>query len=358
MKQGVRDKRNYVIGALLLLVMLMAVGFAAFRTVLTVNGTARITSNWCVGFDNRNTSAYEITKGLSTGTNPTGAITFSGTACSTNYVPNSTLTADFYQPGDKIEYTLTIANKSSMTAAIESIEVNGSSVTSNKTITDGNIIWKVYMPENTTLASNATTTMIVSAEFQNKTNISSLESGDSSSLTVGINVVQDDGNGGFTPTAPVQTVYAINTNSIYKNTSTLQNIGTTYSSCSATGKGSCLKYTIENNAVTGAEVCFIKGGTEYCLTGWVDECLYDENTDDCTFTGTPTVFNSNKSVLQSAFTESNACYVHGSSFGCGASGVDANAHAEGDVAAYGGSWSCYVDSDGSARCDTGGDDSA
>ena len=88
-----------------------------------------------------------------------------------------------------MEYTLTIANKSSMTAAIESIEVNDSNVTSNQTITDGNIIWKVYMPESTTLASNATTTMVVSAEFQNATDISNLTTGGSSSLTVGINVV-------------------------------------------------------------------------------------------------------------------------------------------------------------------------
>ena len=146
MRQNERDKRNYIIGGLLVLVMFMTIGFAAFRTALNINGTASITSNWCVGFDNRNTEAYQITKGVSAGTNPTGEISFSGTACSTNYVPNSTLTANFYQPGDKIEYTLTIANKSSMAAAIESIEVNDSSVTSNQTITDGNIRWKVYMP--------------------------------------------------------------------------------------------------------------------------------------------------------------------------------------------------------------------
>ena len=270
MRKSMRDKRNYIIGTLLLLVLFMAVGFAAFRTVLTINGTASISSNWCVGFDNRNTSAYEITKGFSTGTNPSASISFSGTACSTNYVPNSTLTANFYQPGDKVEYTLTIANKSSMTAAIESIEVNGSSVTSNKTITDGNIIWKVYMPENTTLASNATTTMVVSAEFQNTSNISEMTSGGSSSLTVGINVVQDDGNGGFTPTASAQTVYAINTNTITQGTSTFANIGTTYNSCAATGKNVCLRYTIDrtdNNKVTGSEVCFVYNSTEYCLTG-------------------------------------------------------------------------------------------
>ena len=173
MRQNARDKRNYIIIGLLLLVLFMTVGFAAFSTNLQINGTANISTNWCVGFDNTKTSTYEITKGKASGTNPTATMGYSGTACSTNYVPIANLGATFYQPGDKIEYTLTIANKGSIDAAIESITVDGTSVTSNQTITKGNIIWKVYMPESTTLpASTGTTTMVVSAEFQNHGSIS------------------------------------------------------------------------------------------------------------------------------------------------------------------------------------------
>ena len=47
----------------------MAVGFAAFSTNLQINGTAGISTNWCVGFDNTKISTYEITKGKSTGMN-------------------------------------------------------------------------------------------------------------------------------------------------------------------------------------------------------------------------------------------------------------------------------------------------
>ena len=46
---------------------------------------------------------------------------------------NSSLTATFHQPGDQIEYTLTIVNKSTVTAAIKSILVDNESVTSDTT---------------------------------------------------------------------------------------------------------------------------------------------------------------------------------------------------------------------------------
>ena len=43
--------KNVLIGALLAVVFVMAVGYAAFATTLTINGEATITSNWHVGFD-------------------------------------------------------------------------------------------------------------------------------------------------------------------------------------------------------------------------------------------------------------------------------------------------------------------
>ncbi len=333
MIQKNRDKRNYVIGFLLILVLFMTVGFAAFNTLLTINGTASIASSWCVGFDNRNTSAYEVTKGVASGTNPTASMTYSGTACSSYYVPNSTLTANFYQPGDKVEYTLTIVNKSNMTAAIESIEVNGSSVTSNQTITDGNIIWKVYMPEDTTLASNATTTMKVSAEFQNTTNIGNMSSGESSSLTVGVNVVQDDGNGGMdiTPSAFSGTLYAINTNEIYKDSSRLQDIGTTYNSCLATGKNVCLKYTLEDDVVIGSEVCFLYNSTEYCLVG------ADEGE----------AFSTNQSTLTTAF---GSCNFEPMGFVCFSSPWHVSMDDNDDVLVTNDSWRCHVFGSGDSYC--------
>ena len=314
MKQK-RDQRTILIVSLLVIVLIMVVGFAAFATNLTINGTANISTNWCVGFDNTKTTAYEITKGKSTGTNPSATMEYDGTACSTNYVPIANLGAVFYQPGDKVEYTLTIANKGSVDAAIESIKVNGSSVTSNQTITDGNIIWKVYMPESTTLsATTGTTTMKVSAEFQNKTDISNLTTGGSSSLTVGINVVQgtsgmaitsseytgsiyrwerkyarigdsivsvsetkwcaiaisngsDNQRGCFDTETECNTFLSDNnyTDTCQQKTVTTGGIGEYTTDASTLNKDYYLKHDVEDNVITASYLCFNKDSNMVCL---------------------------------------------------------------------------------------------
>ena len=181
------EQRKYILLGLCAVVFVMAVGYAAFSTLLTINGTATISSTFCVGFDNTKTNTYTVTKGVSTGTTPTGTMSYSGTACSTNYVPNSTLSSVFYQPGDKIEYTLTIANKSTFTTAITSVLVDNVSVTSNQTIIKGNIKYIIEMPVSTTLAANAETTMKITAMFQNDTDVTGPYSGESQTLSVGIN---------------------------------------------------------------------------------------------------------------------------------------------------------------------------
>ena len=337
-----REQRTILIFALSAIALIMVVSFAAFSTSLNINGTANISTNWCVGFDNTQTSSYQITKGKSTGTSPTATMGYDGSACSGTYQPVANLGAVFYQPGDKVEYTLTIANKGSIDAVIESITVDGDSVTSNQTIQKGNIIWKVYMPESTTLqATTGTTTMVVSAEFQNTTDLVSYNAHETQTITVGINAVQSNGSNAMTVTPAAQKVYAINTNDIYQDSSTLQEIGTTYSSCAATGKAACLRYTIENNTVTGAEACLVKGGAEYCLTGWVDESS----------SGTTPIYNDNVLTLQTAFTEANACRASSSDYGCSASGLSAGSSSYGYVGADDASLACNVQADGYAYCE-------
>ena len=211
-------QKNLLIAGLLAIVLIMAVGYAAFATQLNINGTANISNTWCVGFKNTNTSTYVATPGKQGATTPTGSISFSGDTCSTNYQTNASLSANFKQPGDKIVYTLTIGNKSTLTAKIKSIKVENQNVTSNTTITKGNIKYTVEMPETTTLAVDAETTMKVTAEFQNDTDINKYTTGETQTISVEINAEQDDGTGGFTPTA------AKYTGAIYRwSTTTAQN---------------------------------------------------------------------------------------------------------------------------------------
>ena len=321
-----RDKRNYLIIALCAILVVMGVGYAAFSSLLTINGTANISNSWCVGFDNTKTDTMKVTKGVSTGENPTGTMTYSGTACGSTLQPNSSLNAHFYQPGDQIEYTLTITNKSTVTAAIKSILVDNESVTSNTTKKKDNITYIIEMPESTTLAPNASTTMKVIAKFQNETDVTGNVNGETQSIEVKINAEQDDGNGGMVVTEPkfTGTIYRWNTNVLYNGlpmngeatvwypttqgyesaeeahadlyafatktdcenlTSTSCASGTVtlsagdYSTSASTlGKTYYLKHDVEEDIITASYVCFVYNNAEHCMKGGDDGASFETNT--------------------------------------------------------------------------------
>ena len=116
-----------------------------------------------------------------------------------------------------------------------------------------------------------------------------------------------------------------------------------YNSCSETGKNVCLRYTVENNRVEGADVCFIKNGTEHCLQGWTDESSLSE---------TP-IYNSNKLVIQSVFNESNYCGGN-YTFSCNSSDWYASTDPTGFVVAHNNNFGCNIFSNtGFAYCYVG-----
>ena len=388
-----RDKRNYIIIALCMILVVMGVGYAAFSSLLTINGTANISNSWCLGFDNSKTNAYEITKGVSTGEAPTGTMTYSGDVCSTNLVPHSNLTAVFHQPGDQIEYTLTIKNASSVTAAIKSIKVDNQNITGNTTKTKGNITFTINFPAKTTLTSNETTTMTIIAKFQNETDVTgSFAGSESQTISVELNGEQDDGNGGIVPTPSTftGTIYRNNTSVLINGQSmngeaTIYYPSSEYSSaeeafnddwfyasnadCLADSEtnGNCssgtvtlsagdystsastlnktyyLKHEIVNDIVTSSYVCFVTD-TEHCMQG-----------------GNSSYYAANKTLLQSQeewFTgQSGSCTFGDDDSGCDSSALFANAYSIGVANAGfsvsnrcevtpGGHSYCYVSSSG------------
>ena len=319
-----RKQKNMLIGGLLAIVLVMAVGYAAFATNLNINGTANITSNWCIGFDSSKTSDYVATSGISGGATPTASMSYSGNTCETSYKTDASLNATFTQPGDKVVYTLTIANKSSLEAAIESINVDGSSVTSNQTKTKGNIKFTIEMPQSTTLSANAQTTMKVTAEFQNDTNISTSTT-ESQSITVSVNAAQSDGTNGMTvQNAFTGTIYRNNTtgaaigssivavsgtkwcdietssgdqydcfdtesecnaylsdnnytetDTCQQKTVTSEGIGEYTTNASTLNKTYYLKHDVVDNIITASYVCFVTD-TEHCMQGG-DSSYYSAN---------------------------------------------------------------------------------
>ena len=375
-----RDKRTYLIIALCAILVVMGVGYAAFSSMLTINGTANISNSWCVGFDNTMTNTMEVTKGVSTGTQPTGSMSYSGTACGSTLQPNSSLNAHFYQPGDEIEYTLTITNKSTVTAAIKSILVDNESVTSNTTKKKGNITYVVEMPAKTTLDVNESTTMKVIAKFQNETDVTGNVNGETQSIEIKINAEQDDGNGGMDVT-PVSntftgtiyrwsTIGAENGGSIVPGTKNVWcevNENESYDSCtdenwglnteeeclddiegwdgatcvqgiittdvgeyttdaSTLNKTYYLKHDVEDDIITASYVCFVYNNSEHCMKGGDGGASFAANTqiiqDYQTFYNLPNKANSAHSTNPGCnFDSSNSNCYGGDFYGIGADSV-------------------------------------
>ena len=111
-----RDKRNYIIIGLCLILVVMGVGYAAFSQLLTINGTANITNSWNIEITNirgvnlssvQNNGAYDKEE-------PT--------------VGSDKVSATFHtgliQPGDTRIYEVEVTNKGSVDADITSVFKN------------------------------------------------------------------------------------------------------------------------------------------------------------------------------------------------------------------------------------------
>ncbi len=323
MRQSEKRRNNILIGVLLGVVALMGIAYAAFASNLNITGTSSMSENWCIGFDSTRTSDYTAQAGIQGGTTPTGSMSFSGDSCGGNLKTTASLNVSFKQPGDKVVYTLTIGNQSSLEAAIESITVDDEDVTSNTTKTKGNIKFKIEMPEDTTLAAGAVTTMKVIVEFQNDTNINSLTSSETQSISVKINAVQSNGSNGMevTPEKFTGTIYRWNTNILYNGLTMngpaefyynpsyfssaqeafeagarnvykeKQSCGDTCQSGTVTlsageyttdastlGKTYYLKHDVVDDIITNSYVCFVYNNAEHCMKGADDGASFETNT--------------------------------------------------------------------------------
>ena len=380
------DKRNFIIIALCAVLVVMGVGYAAFSSLLTINGTANITNSWCVGFDNANTTAYTTKTGITGGTAPTGSINFSGSTCGTKYQPDASLTATFKQPGDEVEYTLTIKNKSTVPVAIKSILVENNSVTTDTTIKKGNIEFIVHMPESTNLAVDAETTMRVVARFQNTTDVTGVYNGEEQSLNVKINAEQGTGIDGMTTTY-TGTVYRHNTNYVYNGVNIVKsyvysdsngsmkngNMFNSLEDCQAqypdNGDNTCklatnvlgsytedastlnktyyLKHEIVEDVLTNSYVCFISD-KEHCMKGGNDGASFEVNSqiikDFQIFYNLNSISNPSSSKPGCYF-YSSISYCYGGDFN------QVRANSSGNVYVYGSSSEiCFVSGLGNSFC--------
>ncbi len=101
-----RDQRNILIGVLLIAIVVMSVGYAAFATTFTIGGTATIPNSWDVAITNISV------------TNTTGNAT---STTSTYTATTATFAANLTAPGDSIEYTITVANAGTTDAKLQQL---------------------------------------------------------------------------------------------------------------------------------------------------------------------------------------------------------------------------------------------
>ncbi|MBQ9011853.1 MAG: hypothetical protein IJ093_04310 [Bacilli bacterium] len=339
-----------------------------------------------MGFDSTKTTAYTATAGIAGGTVPTGSMTYSGSTCQTSYKTNASLSATFLQPGDKIVYTLTIANKGSLDATIDSITVDNVVKTSNFTTTKGNIKFTVTMPASNSLAaSTGTTTMTVTAEFQNTTNLSSYTTSESQSINIGISASQNSGGSGGGETGFTGTLYSVSTDTI----SVGDSVTMTGLWCAVTYfKGEIENNSCEENDIfSSQEECNSEienwgtppeGYTTVCKPGeeTVNYIYYDEippdvylkhnvvngiiqSTEAClngniSICLKPNEYSTSQNNLNTAF-GSSKCSLYNDAYICGAGQYYARAYTGGKVNTQNGGCHqtiCEVDTNGDAHCYT------
>ena len=185
--------KNALIGALLAVVFVMAVGYAAFAQTLNINGTATITDaseNWNVHFDTKQTTQNAVA--TSTGAGGTNAP--SGTIGYSDSDHTATVNATLIQPGDSVEFTLKVLNEGSITANINDFAVKADTASQGKgsctgnTCTFGNIVYTVTPAAPTTIATDASSTVKVKAEF--KSDATEVGTVTSAGITITMNAEQ------------------------------------------------------------------------------------------------------------------------------------------------------------------------
>ncbi len=296
-----RKKRKIVIGMLCSVLLLMAIGYAAFAANLNIKGSTNISTSWDVRITNI-TSKNVV-----------------GSASNLENPSYTNLTATFktklISPGDSIEYDITVTNNGNIDAILDKI-----------TITDSNNPAIIFTPsgltEGATLLANESKVLTVKVEYSNS--VTSQPENTGSSLTVALDFSQNDGHN---VTPQTQTVYRNTTDYLYVGDSIEGKEITT--DPTTLGKNHFLKHEIADNKIVSTEACFIKDGNTYCLK--------------------PNEYETSKAKLLEIFGES-ACDDYGFSINCSVSGVRAIANSYGPVDARDDSSSCSVYSGGDSAC--------
>ncbi len=170
-----KNNKSILIGGLLAVVVLMAVGYATFSSNLKISGTSNISTSW-------NISITDITT-----SNKVGSASVSGTP------EHSGLTASFNTnlvlPGDSITYNIKVENKGNLNAKLNKITLKKDNNPAILFETSG-------IKEGDVLKQGTSSTLSVKVIYSNS--VTSQPTNLDASLTVTLDFVQSDGSSGST----------------------------------------------------------------------------------------------------------------------------------------------------------------
>ena len=331
------QKKYLILGSLCALVLTLAVGYAAFQSILKINGTTNISSDWDVritaiektagvGATDKEAPTYDNTKGLS-----------------------ATFNTNLTSPGDYATYKITITNNGSLDAVLKTITIpentnndiifylnkdqNNSdiagSLKQNDTLsksTESNNVGYVYVTvlykdyENQQTAQAKTASMTITFDFEQKT--SGTITGEIASDYTGVLYSKNVLTGADNTSA----------NYIYPGNSVDKIKGYAKEDSSALGNY-YLKHIMTNGQVESSEVCFVTD-IEHCMK--------------------PNDYENSKALIQSQeswFTANGgSCYFDDSISTCNAASLNVDALPNGYVSASDAPEKCYVIAVGSAAC--------
>ena len=162
-----RRQRNYIILGLCSILLVMAAGYAAFRSQLTINGTSNISSEWKVLITDIQSSVLEG--------NATDAETPSHTDTTATFKTN------LVSPGDSMQYTVTVENQGSIDAVLKTVQKSDSN--------NNAIIFEITgIEQGDTLKAHNSTTFNVTVTYNR--DVTTQPDNLTSDLTITLNYVQ------------------------------------------------------------------------------------------------------------------------------------------------------------------------
>lgn len=141
-----KNSKNIILVILLLVVVGMAVGYAALSQALVINGTANVSAEWKIIFT-------DIKEGKMSGAESKTSPSYTSTT--------ATFDVNLLYPGASAQYVITVANQGSINAKLTSVD----GIDSVNKVTPTDIVYSIDAKKDDVLSSGATKDYIVTVTW-------------------------------------------------------------------------------------------------------------------------------------------------------------------------------------------------